>query len=117
MEVFIVDIHKTSSMHHNGMIYEAIFMDFAGNTYNSYIDPKNRNYKHWDYIITNHFKNDHGYILKGLKLKSKTQINADSKPTIQTETTDRDAMLDIINEEIMYDPRKAIFNRLFDLGK
>jgi len=118
MEVFIVDIAKSNSKHHTGMIYDITFMDFKGNVYNSYVDPKNRNYDNWSYIIKAHFRNNSGFILNNVNVraKDKTQIDAASNPIITTETTDRDAMLDIINEEIMYDPRRAIFGRLFNLG-
>ena len=115
MEVFIVDINKTTSIHHNGMIYEVIFMDFAGNTYNSYIDPKMKNFGNWEYIIRKFFSNNHGFVLTNIHKRKNTQLDADSIPRIVVESDNHDDMLDIINEEIEFDPRKAIFKRLFDI--
>lgn len=117
MEAFIVDIKKTQTRHHNGMIYEITFMDFSKRVYTSYVDPTNRNYKNWQTIISNHFHENSGFILSNLRQRSQfsDQIDADSKPRVKTETVDRQAMLDIINEKIQYDPRKAIFTSLFEL--
>jgi hypothetical protein len=117
MEVFILDIKKSSSRHHSGLIYEIEFMDFNGNEYNTYVDPTMRNYTNWQYIVKRSLAG-HGFILKDVKLmpKDKTQIHGDSMPTILTEVDDRDQMLITINSHIRYDARSAILHDLFDFG-
>lgn len=113
-EWFVVTIEKTSTQHHNGHIYTITLMNLAGETAITYVDPTFRNYKNWQHIIAGD-RADRGFMLNNLNYKGDGMIDADSKPVIAHEHQDKTDMLDIINDELEFDPRRAIFNRLFDL--
>jgi hypothetical protein len=113
---FIVAVEQTTTKHHNGYIYKITFMDFYGKVYESYIDPKNRNFANWESIIAGD-KANKGYVLKGLQLRNGNfkQIDADSIPKCEIKFHNKNEMLDIINKELNYDPTKKIFYDLFEI--
>ena len=77
---YIVEQEEMPSKH-GGYITEIKMIDMQhGQYYHTYIDEKNRNYKHWhDYL--NHPLA--GYIIGNLKLKKDNLISADSRPRLE----------------------------------
>lgn len=57
--------------------------------YHTYVDPANKNFRHWDHIIS--IANLKGIVITNTKLKNgDDQINADSKPHIEVITSQED---------------------------
>lgn len=63
---------------YGGMVHLLSFKGEDGKSYRSWIDPKNRNFRHWAYVIENV---PIGTLLDGLVQKTQTLIDADSRPT------------------------------------
>lgn len=67
--------------------------------YTTYIDPDNFNSKNWHHIVRHP---EHGFILKGLKVKKNTDkniINADSDPIIAWEHENIDDVVSAIMDK------------------
>lgn len=81
--------------------------------YTTYIDPKNRNYRNWSYIIHNP---EQGFLLGPLKVKDydKGLINADSKVTILVSTEDRDEVYAEVLAKWHKEDTTGQFDCLFD---
>lgn len=62
---------------YGGMVHLLFFKGEDGKSYRSWIDPKNRNFRHWAYVIASV---PIGTLLDGLVQKTKTLIDADSRP-------------------------------------
>lgn len=73
MKAEITSIQKRLSKH-GGEVSLVTFKSEDGNSYVTWLDPKNRNWKKWDGVL------EIGNNLDGLKVKKGNLIDADSTP-------------------------------------
>lgn len=81
--------------------------------YTTYVDPRNRNFRNWSYIIHNP---NQGYLLGPLKVKDfdKGLINADSKVTILVTTEDHEEIYTEVLSKWQREDETGHFDSLFD---
>jgi hypothetical protein len=81
--------------------------------YHTYIDPRNRNYRNWSYVIHNPSQ---GYLLGPLKIKDsmKNLINADSKVSILVSTEDHEELYTEVLSKWHKQDQTGNFDSLFD---
>lgn len=81
--------------------------------YRTYVDPQNRNYPNWSYIIHNPTQ---GYLLGPLKIKDpdKNLISADSKVNILVATEHNDEVYSELISKWQREDSTGEFDSLFD---
>lgn len=66
---------------YGGTVFLLTFKGEDGKSYRSWIDPKNRNFRHWKSIVEDV---PVGTLLDGLVVKNKNLIDADSRPVVES---------------------------------
>jgi len=84
------------------------------NQYKTFVDPRNRNFPHWQHIVRNP---EHGFVLRNLNMSKKGEllINADSQPIIECEDEDNERILATLYEVWQEQDRLAGSDRFGDL--
>lgn len=72
----ITGVKTTKSNYTHKDVYAVFFKGDDGKAYKSWIDPGNGNFKRWSGLLVK------GNVLKGLRIKGGTLIDADSFPVL-----------------------------------
>ena len=80
--------------------------------YKTYVDPQNRNYKNWSYIIHNPAQ---GYLISGIKIKDqdKALVSADSRVKILVATEDASEVYTEVLARWQREDETGVFDHLF----